>query len=49
MDRKQVLEKFSGLLAIQSVSTDKKRHNEILKAAEFIKKELEDLGCHVNL
>ena len=49
MDKKQVLEKFSQLVSIESVSTDSKRHKEILKAAEFIRKELIQLGCQVNL
>ncbi|PIV10636.1 hypothetical protein COS50_04405 [Candidatus Roizmanbacteria bacterium CG03_land_8_20_14_0_80_35_26] len=49
MDNKQVLEKFEKLVAIQSVSTDSKRHKEILKAADFIKKELINLDCQVNL
>ena len=49
MDNKQVLEKFARLVAIESVSTDSKRHKEILKAANFIKKELIELGCQVNL
>lgn len=49
MDNQLILEKFSKFLAIQSVSTDSKRRSEILKAAAFIKKELEDLGCYVNL
>lgn len=49
MDKKQVFEKFSELVSIQSVSTDSKRHGETLKAADFIKKELLDLGFRVNL
>lgn len=49
MDKKQVLEKFTQLVSIRSVSTDNSRHGEILKAADFIKKELIDLGCQVNL
>lgn len=49
MDKKQILEKFEKLVAIQSVSTDSKRHKEILKAADFVKKELISLDCQVNL
>lgn len=49
MNNKQILKKFSDFIGIESVSTDGKRHKEILKATDFIKKELEDLGCQVNL
>ncbi len=45
----QVLKLFSNLVSIQSVSADSKRHKEILKAANFVKKELIRLGCQVNL
>ncbi|MBI5127202.1 M20/M25/M40 family metallo-hydrolase [Candidatus Roizmanbacteria bacterium] len=45
----QVLKLFSDIVSIQSVSADSKRHKEILEAADFIKKELLRLGCHVNL
>jgi len=47
MDKKQILKTFSELIAIQSVSTDPNRHKEILKAAEFIKKELTYLGFDI--
>jgi len=49
MNKKLVIEKFGRLISIQSVSTDSKRHEEILKAVEFIRKELINLGCQVNL
>lgn len=49
MDKKQVLNKLEELVAIESVSTDSKRHKEIIKASEFIKKELENLGFQVSL
>jgi len=47
--RNQILKLFSDFVSIQSVSTDSKRHKEILKAADFVKKELISLGCQVNL
>ena len=49
MDKKQVLEKYDRIVSIQSVSTDSKRHEEILKASDFIKKELIKMGCYVSL
>lgn len=44
-----ILQKYLDFVAIQSVSTDSKRRGEILRAVEFIKKELIDLGFQVNL
>ena len=40
---------LSDFISIQSVSTDTSRHNEILKAAEFLKKELNILGFQVSI
>ena len=38
---------FSDFVSIQSVSTDPSRHGEILKAVEFLKKELKSIGFEV--
>lgn len=40
---------FTDFVRIQSVSTDSKRKKEILKAVDFLKKNLEKLGFQVNL
>jgi len=40
---------FSDFINIQSVSTDSKRYSEILKAVEFLKKELKALGFQVDI
>lgn len=44
MDKKQILNKFSDFVSIQSVSSDTKRHGEILNAVKFIIKELDNMG-----
>lgn len=49
MNKQIILQKFLELISIQSVSTDGKRRKDILVAADFIKKELIDLGCQVNI
>lgn len=49
MDKSKVLKNLKDFIAIESVSTDKSRFSEIIKAAEFIKKQLDDLGFQVNL
>jgi len=46
--KNKTLKLFSDFISIQSVSTDSKRFNEILKALEFLKKELNSLGFTVN-
>ena len=38
---------LSDFVAIQSVSTDKSRHSDILKAVKFLEKEIKDLGFEV--
>ena len=38
---------FSDFVSIQSVSTDPSRHSEILRAVEFLKKELKSIGFEV--
>jgi acetylornithine deacetylase/succinyl-diaminopimelate desuccinylase-like protein len=40
---------LSDFVSIQSVSTDTSRHKEIIKAAEFLKKEIKSLGFQVNI
>jgi acetylornithine deacetylase/succinyl-diaminopimelate desuccinylase-like protein len=42
-----VMKLFSDFINIQSVSADSKRHSEILKAVEFLKKELNSLGFQI--
>ncbi len=43
------LKLLSDFVSIQSVSTDPSRHSEILKAVEFLKKEIKSLGFEVNI
>src|SRR3990167_636392 len=43
----KTLKLLSDFVSIQSVSTDKNRHKEILKAVEFLKKEIKSLGFEV--
>lgn len=45
--KNQAKKLLSDFVAIQSVSTDKSRHSEILKAVEFLKKEIKSLGFEV--
>ena len=45
----QNLKLLSDLISIQSVSTDESRHGEILKAVEFLKKEIDFLGFKINI
>ena len=47
IDNNIALEKLKKLVAIPSVSTDPERRNKIMEAAEFIRKELLELGCAV--
>ncbi|OQY66766.1 hypothetical protein B6D29_02575 [Microgenomates bacterium UTCPR1] len=49
MNQQKVLKKLSELVAIRSISTDKKYHKQILEAAGFIKKELINIGFQVNM
>ncbi|GAB4219677.1 MAG: M20/M25/M40 family metallo-hydrolase [Candidatus Microgenomates bacterium] len=49
MLKQQVLQNLEKLVAIESVSTDKKRAVEIRKAVEFIKDQLEKIGFKVNI
>jgi len=46
-NKNQILKKLSDFITIQSVSTDPLRHGEILKAVEFLKKEITSLGFEV--
>jgi acetylornithine deacetylase/succinyl-diaminopimelate desuccinylase-like protein len=43
----KILKKFSEFISIQSVSTDSSRHEEILKAVDFLKNEIKTLGFDV--
>jgi len=45
--QKQAIKLLSDFVSIQSVSTDPSRHSEILKAVEFLKKEIKSLGFEV--
>lgn len=46
---KQILKLFSAFIEIQSVSADPKHYSEILKAADFLKKEIKSLGFGVGV
>jgi len=43
----KTLKLLSDFVSIQSVSTDKSKHREILKVVEFLKKEIKSLGFEV--
>ncbi len=43
----KILKLFSNFINIESVSTDSNRHSEILKAVEFLKKEIKSFGFEV--
>ncbi len=45
----KILKLFSDFISIQSVSTDQSRHDQILKAVGFLKKEIELLGFKINI
>lgn len=47
MDKKNILNNLEKLISFQSVSTDKKRFKEILKAVDFITNYLKKLGFKV--
>jgi len=49
MDKTNALDKLKQLVAIQSVSTDKKRNSQTIKAADLIKNELFKLGFEVKM
>src|SRR3989338_4148071 len=48
-DQSKILQDLSDFIAIQSVSSDPQRKNEIEKAANFLKTKLEGLGFTVRL
>ena len=45
----QAIKLLSDFIAIESVSTDKSRHKEILKAVDFLKKMISKLGFEVDI
>ncbi len=47
MDKNLILKTLEEFVSIQSVSTQKERFSEILKAAQFLKNKLESLGFQV--
>ncbi len=47
--KNKILKLFSDFISIKSVATDSSKHKEILKAVEFLKKEIELLGFKVNI
>jgi len=47
MTNKKSIKLLSEFISIQSVSTDQTRHSEILKAVEFLKKEIKSLGFEI--
>lgn len=47
-DKTEILKVFTDFVGIQSVSTDSKRRKEIFKAADFLKKNLDNLGFKTN-
>lgn len=49
MDNRGYVKKLKELVSIESVSTDKSRFGEMIRAAAFIKNELADLGFEVDL
>ncbi len=49
MDKKNILDSLGKLISFQSVSTDKKRFQEILKVVDFINNYLKKLGFKINL
>ena len=49
MKKVEILELLKDFIAIESVSTDPKRFPQILKASEFLKKNLESFGCDVKV
>ncbi|MEK7523281.1 MAG: M20/M25/M40 family metallo-hydrolase, partial [Patescibacteria group bacterium] len=48
MTNNKSIKLLSNFISIQSVSTDQSRYKEILKAVEFLKKEIKSLGFEVN-
>ncbi|MDO8497148.1 MAG: M20/M25/M40 family metallo-hydrolase [bacterium] len=49
MNRQKIVEELKKFIAIESVSTDPKRKDQIVKAAEYIKTKLVSLGFEVRL
>ena len=49
MTNKRSIKLLSEFISIQSVSTDQTRHGEILKAVEFLKKEIKSLGFGIDI
>lgn len=49
MKNEEIVTLLAELVAIKSVSTDPDRYKEILKAVDFLKDELEKIGCSVKL
>src|SRR3989339_1723496 len=47
INNKSIFKLLSDFVSIQSVSTDKSRYSEIIKAVEFLKKEIKSLGFEV--
>jgi acetylornithine deacetylase/succinyl-diaminopimelate desuccinylase-like protein len=45
---KKIVKLFSDFISIKSVSTERKRHSEILKAADFLKGEIRPLGFEID-
>lgn len=49
MNKAEILKLFSDLISIQSVSADSKRRSEILKAVDFLKNKLKEIGFKIQL
>ncbi|MCX7955820.1 MAG: M20/M25/M40 family metallo-hydrolase [Patescibacteria group bacterium] len=49
MDKNKIIKKLTEFIKIESVSTDKKRIGQILKAVDFIKSELKSLGFKIQI
>jgi len=47
--KETIYNKLAELIAIESVSTDPKRRKAVYKAADFLKAELQSLGCKVTI
>ncbi|MEK7597818.1 MAG: M20/M25/M40 family metallo-hydrolase [Patescibacteria group bacterium] len=47
INNKSIFKLLSDFVSIQSISTDKSRHSEIIKAVEFLKKEIKSLGFEI--
>src|SRR3989344_4037618 len=49
MTKNEIVKLLTDFIAIESVSTDLKRRNEILKAVDFLKKILKGLGFEIRV